>query len=367
MLPFKRSSSNTFDRWYFTIDRPIFYTALMLMVIGLLLDLTVSPYVSIRLGAPPLHFFYHQVAFQMVGFMVILWSSGLSRAKVKQLAHLIFGVGIITIMAILALNYQVKGAKRWIHAFGFSIQPSEFVKVAFPVVIASIWTHFKENPKRRNLILAGVYGLCAGLIILQPDLGMVILLSITFVALMFLLGMRVSWVLVIAILGVILLAVAYFSFNHVRCRIDSFFTTTHHSYQLVKATSALQHGGIFGTGAGNGYFKQYLPDAHTDFIFSVAVEEYGVVFAILLIGLYLFIFFKALKWVSWARYGSFTYISIAGLCIVFITQTFIHIASNIGVIPAKGVTMPFISYGGTSIISTSLLIGILLALGRKRY
>lgn len=366
MPMFKRASSNKLDRWFFTVNKPILITVIVLLIIGVILSLSASPYVAIRVGYDPLHFFYHHIFYSLLSVIVLIAVSFLDREQLKSVVTVIFIINIIAIIIMFIIHIQVKGAERWIRIGGMSIQPSEFVKVCFPMVLASVF----EQVSKKNKIFAYssitcIYGVTTGLIIMQPDLGMAILISCVFVSLLFILEVRLVWLLMFGILGVIGLVAAYLLFSHVHYRIDSFFKDDK-PYQVMKALEALQNGGFFGLGAGEGYFKQYLPDAHTDFIFVVAIEEYGLVFAIILVMLFLYVLltiFNLLKRVK----DYFSYISIIGLTITLMIQLFIHIGSNINLIPTKGMTLPFISYGGTSLIANALLIGSLLVLTKKEY
>lgn len=366
MIIFKRASNNKLDRWFFTVNRPILITVVILLIIGIVLDLSASPYVAIRVGYLPLHFFYRHICYVILSLIVLVTISFLDKEQIRVLATLIFIISIIAIIIMFILHIQVKGAERWIRVAGLSLQPSEFVKVCFPVVLASV---FEQVSKRSKLLayfcITCIYAVTTSLIIMQPDLGMAILISIVFVSLLFILEVRLVWLLLFGILGVMGLIVAYLVFSHVHYRIDSFFKDDK-PYQVMKAIEALQNGGFFGVGAGEGYFKQYLPDAHTDFILVVAIEEYGLVFAVILIILFLYLFliiFNLLKKVK----SYFAYISIIGLTVTLMIQLFIHVGSNINLIPTKGMTLPFISYGGTSLLANALLIGSLLVLTKKEY
>lgn len=368
MLPFKRSSESPFERWYFTTDKTLLVLALLLIVLGLLLNLASSPYVAMRLGLPPMYFFYRQLLFAFGASVLMVSISFLNVEQIKSLGKWLFIGSLVAIAFVLCSQHAVKGAKRWIHLFGFSIQPSEFVKVSFPICLGML---FASRPFGTKLYNEGslwlLYLLSAGIIIMQPDLGMAILVSITFASIMYLTGLRITWLLVLAIAGLMVVSIAYFMFSHVHYRIDSFFNTSHRSYQLIKATSAIQNGGFFGVGSGAGYYKKYLPDAHTDFIFSVLIEEYGAMVAVLLLSVYLYMFFKMLSYLKRFPKNSLQYVAVGGLAVIFIFQALIHIATNVGVIPTKGATLPFISYGGTSMMASALLIGMVLALVRKQY
>lgn len=366
MLPFKRASNNKLDRWFFTVNKPILLLVVILLIIGVVLNLTASPYVAIRLGVDSFYFFYRHIFYVVIALIVLIGTSFLSKKQVQKVAAIIFIVSTLAILLVLLLNVEVKGAKRWIYIFGISLQPSEFVKVCFPVVLASVWQQLSiKNKLSGYLTITVIYIITTGLIIMQPDLGMVILISLVFAAILFLVEVKLVWILLLAILGVISLVISYLVFSHVYYRIDSFFNSTK-PYQVMKALEALQNGGFFGVGPGKGYFKQYLPDAHTDFIFAVAVEEYGLVFAFILLALFGYLFFLGFKVLQRVK-TQFIYISIAGLLVLLMFQAFIHISSNINLIPTKGMTLPFISYGGTSLVANALLVGFLLALSKKEY
>ncbi|MGV3278528.1 FtsW/RodA/SpoVE family cell cycle protein [Rickettsiales bacterium LUAb2] len=366
MLPFKRSSDRKLDRWFWSIDIKIIFTILILLLIGIILDLSASPYVALRLHAYPLYFFVRHILYVFLAVCIMIGMSFLTEEQVKKLGIFIFVMGCLAILATLIFNIEVKGARRWIHLFGFSLQPSEFVKITFPIVLASIWDKLRNKDRlAAYLLMSIVYIMLAGMLIMQPDLGMTILISVIFAGILFITEVSLFWVLLLACLGVVLLVSSYFAFNHVQYRIDTFFSGEK-SYQIEKALEAIADGGFWGVGAGNGLIKEYLPDAHTDFIFAVAVEEYGAIFAIVLIGIYSYLFFRIYKLIKIAN-NNFNYICLIGFLIILIIQTFIHISTNINLIPTKGVTLPFISYGGTSLVSSAILTGFLLSLSRKKY
>lgn len=360
----KRSSNNIISRWFWSIDSHIFTVVLVLLIIGVVLDISASPYVAMRLHAYPLYFVYRHLIYVVLAIITLTFVSFLDEQQVKRLSLIIFILAVLGIFLSLFIGHEIKGSKRWIHILGFSIQPSEFVKVCFPLILANIWTTCKKLGKTASYLIMAILYLCiVSIIIIQPDLGMTILLSTIFITVLFITEINFAWVFLLSIIGLIFLTVSYFSFAHVQYRINTFFSGDQ-SYQVTKALEAIKEGGFTGAGPGMGIVKKYLPDSHTDFIFAVSLEEYGVIFGIILICLYIYLFYRCFKLLA-IENKEFNYISVTGLVITMAIQTFIHMSTNINLLPAKGVTLPFISYGGTSLIANAILIGFVLVLTKK--
>ena len=363
-----RAQRSPIADWWWTIDHLMVASLGMLMVLGLVLTLAGSPPVAERLGLPAFHFVNRQVFFLIPSAILMIATSFLSPRMVRRSALIVFLIGMALIFAALMFGHEVKGARRWI----FGIQPSEFVKPAFVVLVA--WA-FSEGGKRRDvpanlaaiLLLIGTIGP----LMMQPDFGQTMLLSIVWAALFFAAGLHWMWVGGIGGIGVSGAVIAYHFVPHVRARIEKFMDpgigggTPSDTFQVDTAMESFISGGWFGKGPGEGTLKRVLPDAHTDFIFAVTGEEFGVIVCICIAALFCFIVLRGLT-SAMKNEDSFCRFASAGLVMLFGLQSAINMAVNVHLRPAKGMTLPFISYGGSSLISLALTMGFLIAVMRKR-
>jgi cell division protein FtsW len=261
----------------------------------------------------------------------------------------------------------VKGARRWIDFAGISLQPSEFVKPAFIIVVA--WL-FAENTRRAdipgNLFALILLGIMVALLIAEPDFGQTMLIAIAWGALFFMAGVPWIWIAGLAAAAGGGIVAAYLALPHVAGRIDRFITpTSGDTFQIDTAMESILRGGWFGQGPGEGTVKRILPDAHTDFIFAVAAEEFGIILCIALVAVFAVVVLRGLS-KSLRSDQPFVRLSAAGLIVLFGVQSLINMAVNLKLMPAKGMTLPFISYGGSSMIAVALGMGLLLALTRRR-
>ncbi len=274
---------------------------------------------------------------------------------------------ILLMMALPFLGHSAKGAQRWFQLGGFSLQPSEFMK---PALIVLCGWMFSEGQKGEGVpgvsIAFVIYGLAVALLLVEPDVGQTILITIGFGAAFFMAGVPIRWILGMGASALAGAVVIYFSFHHVAQRVQLFLnkdgTDTH---QVDKALQAIANGGLFGRGPGEGVLKRQIPDAHTDFALSAATEEYGLMFMLGLISVFAFVvlrgLFKAMK-----LNDPYEQVAAAGLFVLVGQQTFINVAVNLNLIPTKGMTLPFISYGGSSMLAMGLTMGMALALTRRR-
>jgi cell division protein FtsW len=296
---------------------------------------------------------------------VMLAVSFLSPRQIRRLAVIVFAVSLVMVALTPVLGDEIKGARRWLIVFGVNIQASEFLKPAFVILVA--WL-FGESAKRAdmpaNTMALVLLLMVVTLLVLQPDFGQTMLVALVWGALFFMAGMRVVWVFGIAGMAGAGLVAAYYTVPHVARRIQHFLNpSSGDSFNIDIATESFMRGGWFGRGPGEGTVKRILPESHTDFVFAVAAEEFGVVLCLVLVALYAFIVIRALVR-AMHNDEPFTRFAAAGLAILFGSQAAINIAVNIHLIPAKGMTLPFISYGGSSMISLAYTMGMLLALTR---
>ncbi len=330
-----------------------------LLLIGLVLVFTSSPFVATRIGIDPYYFTKNHIFYMILGFMIMIVLSSVSirYLKLATIAIVLGSLGLMVLVVLFAP--EIKGARRWIYLFGFSIQPSEFLKVSLPVAIALIYENFFQKDKVFTwLLIFLLYLVIIVLLLLQPDFGMSVVITASVFVQYVLTGLNLFFILLFVFFVILFILFAYLIFPHVAFRISSFFSTEE-SYQIAKSIDSFQNGGFLGTGPGRGYVKEFLPDAHTDFIFAVAGEEFGLFMLFLIIGLYIAILYISLKSIK-KQSGLFSVLSIAGLVSVFGLQAILHISSNLNLVPTKGMTLPLISYGGSSILSMAILAGLLL-------
>ncbi len=361
-----RSDRSLLAEWWRTIDRPLMSALLFLALCGLLMSFAASPPVAERIGVDEFHFIKRHAIFFVPTVILMVGLSFLTPRQVRRAALLLFGVSIVMLLATLFLGLEVKGSRRWISLAGFTLQPSEFVKPAFVIVTA--WL-FAENSRRPdipgNLFSIILFGIVAALLVAQPDLGQTMLVAAVWGGLFFMAGMSWIWIAALGALGVSGLLLAYVMFPHVAGRIDRFVSGEGDNFQVETGIEAILNGGWLGRGPGEGTVKNILPDSHTDFSFAVAAEEFGIIACMLLVGLYAFIVLRGLA-KSMKDRDDYVRMSAAGLVLLFGFQSLINIGVNLQLLPAKGMTLPFISYGGSSMLAMAIGMGFLLALTRSR-
>lgn len=361
-----RTDRSLVAEWWRTIDRPLLGVVLLLILTGFLLSFAASPPVAERIGLPPNHFTVRHAIFLVPSIMLMIGLSFLTPKQVRRAAFLLFIVAVPLLLATLFLGVEVKGSRRWISVAGFSLQPSEFVKPAFVIITA--WL-FAENNRRPeipgNLFSIILFGIVGSLLIAQPDFGQTMLVAMVWGALFFMAGMSWIWIGALGGLAVAGMTSAYLFFPHVAGRIDRFITGEGDNFQVETGREAIISGGWLGQGPGEGTVKRYLPDSHTDFTFAVAAEEFGIIACLILVGIFAFIVLRVLSTALRERDG-YVRLAVSGLIILFAVQSMINMMVTLQLMPAKGMTLPFISYGGSSLLSMSILMGFVLALTRTR-
>ena len=362
-----REERNPLSDWWWTVDRPMLGAIIALMLSGIVLSLAASPAVAVRIGLDPFHFFHHHVMFLIPSFIVLIGVSFLSPKQVRRSAMIVFAVSIILIVATLLIGPEVKGARRWITLLGLNIQASESAKPSFVVIAAWLFAESIKKPEMPATSMAVVLLLMfVSLLVMEPDFGQTMLTLMVWGALFFIAGMRMIWVFGLAGAASAGLFLAYLMVPHVAGRIQRFMNpASGDTFQVDTAMEAFSNGGWFGLGPGEGIAKRSLPDSHTDFVFAVAAEEFGIVLCLALLALFAFIVIRALSR-AYANEDMFARFAASGLAIMFGVQAGINMAVNLQLIPAKGMTLPFISYGGSSIVSLAYGVGMMLALTRIR-
>ncbi len=352
--------------WFWTIDRLFMITFVLLMGIGFMLSFAASPAVAERLNLDSFHFVKRHAAFMIPALGVMIGLSFLSPRQVRRTAMVILAVSLLMMVAALFFGIEVKGARRWITIAGISIQPSEFMKPAFVVICAWLFAEHARQPEiPGNLFAIILFGIVAALLVAQPDLGQTILTSIVWGGMFFMAGMPWLWITLLGGIGIAGVFGAYLTLPHVAGRIDRFLTGEGDTFQVDTARQAIIRGDWFGQGPGEGIVKRIIPDSHTDFIFSVAAEEFGIFFCMVLVSIFGFLVLRGLSHAFRER-NDFNRFAVAGLVLLIGTQSMINIGVNLELLPAKGMTLPLISYGGSSMIAICVTAGFILALTRRR-
>lgn len=362
-----RTQRTPFAEWWWTVDRLTLAAIGALMLAGIILLLAASSPVATKLGLDPFHFVSRQVLYLAPAIAIMLGASFLSPRQIRRLALAVFIVSTLLLAATLFVGTEIKGARRWIVLAGLNIQPSEFVKPAFVILIAWLFAESTRRPEMpANSMALALLGLVGALLVMQPDFGQTMLIAMVWGALFFIAGMRIVWVLGLGGSAVVGLGAAYFTVPHVARRLKRFVDpSSGDTFQIDNAVESFLRGGWFGKGPGEGVVKRVLPDSHADFIFAVAAEEFGVILCIAVAALFAFIVMRALSR-AMRNEDPFARFAATGLAVLFGAQSAINMAVNLHLIPAKGMTLPFISYGGSSLLSLAYGMGMLLALTRER-
>ena len=354
--------------WWRSIDRSVFVLIFFLIIIGGLISFAATPPVAQKYNLEPYFFVKKHLFFIPLIFFFICFTSLLSDIGIKRFFLLIFLISIFFIFYSFFSGIEIKGSNRWVSIYGYRFQPSEFLKVSFCIMSAwlfSLNTHFSNI--KNKLISFLLYAFVSVLILLQKDLSMFCVISAIYISQLWIAGLKWKWVGTIALFFAIIFSFSYLVMDHVRRRVDMFFNPQiGDNYQISRSLQAIIEGGFFGKGPGMGTIKDTLPDAHTDFIFAVVAEEFGWVVCLLIIFIFICLIFNVFQRIKESN-DIFAIIAVSGLIIQFGIQIFINIGSTIGLIPTTGVTLPFISYGGSSLLSFGLNMGAILSLTRRKY
>ncbi|MCO5058062.1 MAG: putative lipid II flippase FtsW [Rhizobiaceae bacterium] len=361
-----RTDRGMIANWWWTIDRWFLAAFLGLMGLGILLSFAASPAVAERIGLDSFHFVTRQIVFMIPALGVMLGVSFLDDRQVRRLALVTLVGALVLMVAVLYIGMEVKGSRRWLHILGVSVQPSEYLKPAFVVICAWLFSQNARQPEiPGNLFAMILLGLVVALLVAQPDVGQTMLVIGTWGAMFFMAGLPWMWIGLLAAAAAGLALMAYTVFPHVAERIDRFISGEGDTFQVDMGREALLRGGWFGQGPGEGTVKRVLPDSHTDFVFAVAGEEFGIVLCFVILAIFAFVVLRGLS-IALRERDDFTRYAIGGLVILFGFQSIINIGVNLQLLPAKGMTLPFISYGGSSLIATALSMGFVLALSRSK-
>lgn len=363
---FQRNDTRVLARWWWRVDKSFLICLLLLLAIGMILNLAASPSVAERIGLQPFYFITRHLFMIPLALVSVMGISLLPDKRVKGFVLVAFAMAYALLLLTLVFGSEVKGATRWISLAGFSIQPSEILKPLFAVLTAWILSKKYEGESFRGFLWAGVLYICVVTpLLMQPDLGMSVLISAAVGVQFFLAGLPLILVLGLALTGILGLIAAYFLFHHVQSRVDGFLGSGgSEPYQVQKSLEAFQNGGLFGMGPGEGVVKSQIPDVHSDFIFAAAGEEFGFFMClgiVVLIGiLILHGFLRASR-----EKDLFKLLSVSGILAQIGFQGMINMASTLHLMPTKGMTLPFISYGGSSLLGMAIAMGLLLLMTRR--
>jgi cell division protein FtsW len=362
-----RAQPTVLSEWWRTVDRLTLAAVGVLMLGGIVLCLAASPPVATRLGLDPFHFVNRQVLYLIPAAFVLIATSFLSPREIRRVALAVFAVSLVLTALTPYFGAEIKGARRWLVILGVNIQASEFLKPAFVILIAWLFGESAKRPEMpANSIALGLLVAVIALLVLQPDFGQTMLIALVWGALFYMAGMRLVWVIGLAGAAGAGLIAAFFTVPHVAQRINRFLDpASGDTFNIDIATESFIRGGWFGRGPGEGTIKRVLPEGHTDFVFAVAAEEFGSVLCLILVALFALIVIRALV-KAMASDDQFIRFATAGLAMLFGMQSAINMAVNLHLMPAKGMTLPFISYGGSSLISLAYGMGMLVALTRER-
>ncbi len=367
MIGFSRTDKGMLANWWWTVDRWLLFGLLALIVLGFIMAFAASPSVAHRLELPTYHFAYRQFVFLFLSVIVALGVSIFPPDWLRRIAFIVGVVALLGMVVVLLGGDIIKGARRWIVIFGFSVQPSEFLKPCFIVAVA--WCFALQNTRfnfQGQLLALLIYLVTAGLLLMQPDFGQTVLLTLAWIGLFFISGGSYALIAFMAFLGMCGIIAAFQFFPHVQIRLERFMDpSSGDNFQVNKAVEAIQNGGFLGIGLGDGKVKSVLPDAHTDYVFAVAAEEGGILLGMIIIGVFAAIVLRAM-WRLQQERQHWIQLAATGLVIVFGLQSFFNLAINLNMAPAKGMTLPFISYGGSSLLALAFTMGMILSFTRKR-
>jgi cell division protein FtsW len=368
-MAFSRADTSVLGRWWWTVDRWTLAALMTLIAFGYVMMLAASPAVAERIGASSRHmFFIKQVAYLAMAAALMVAVSLLSVKGVRRFALLGFAAALVLTAATLVVGVEIKGARRWLPIPGLSLQPSEFLKPFFAVVAGWLIAEGKlPGSKVWGATIAVVLFLMVAAILKgQPDIGMLLVVCAVFFAQFFVAGMNLFLVGAVGGLGIAGAIGAYLIFPHVQSRVHRFLDpSSGDSFQVSVALEAFSNGGLLGRGPGEGRVKNVLPDAHADFVFAVAGEEFGMVLCLVILAIFAFIVVRGLMRLL-GETDLFVMLAGTGLLTQFGLQAFVNMASTLHLIPTKGMTLPFVSYGGSSVLAIAIGMGMLLALTRRR-
>jgi cell division protein FtsW len=358
--------NNFINRWWKVIDQQTIIAMVILLAFSLILVTTASPAVANRIGLTDNYFSSRHVVFLALAVIIILTFSLLDKKWIRRLAIFGFLGSLLMLVLVKFYGFEVKGATRWINIGGFSYQPSEFMKPFFAVVTGWILSlhYYEEFPSFKVCFMLFIS--VAALLIIQPDFGMLVMVSAVFGIQLFVAGLPIIWLFIAIFASVFGSIGAYLLLPHVASRINRFLDPVNsENYQITRSLEAFESGGLYGKGPGEGSVKQFLPDSHTDFIFAVAGEEFGAIICLMIIITFAYIVIRILINLLHED-DKFIQIAAIGIISQFGLQAVINMGVSLNLLPTKGMTLPFISYGGSSTLAISIGMGMLLGLTKRK-
>ncbi len=367
----KKSTSGYFARWTKTIDLLNLSLIILLLMLGVLFVTTASPSIAIKKGLTEFYFIKKHYIFVILSIFCLLFFSFISQKGLINISTIGLGISFILLIFVLIQEQKNNGAVRWIQIFGFSLQPSEFLKPFLIVSFANLFSNKinirlgRMNLKSNFFAFLLLFSICI-LLLMQPNFSMIAIIFCVFFSQYFIAGLSIKLASITLISILMFSCTAYFSLPHVKNRISDYLSPNKLNFQIEKSMKAYQEGGILGKGPGEGEIKNSIPDAHTDFIFPVVAEEYGLLACFSIIVIFFTIFFRGLFRVN--KIGEpFSIISCTGFLVLFMFQALINVSVSIRLIPTTGVTLPLISYGGSSLVSMCIALGMMLSLTKRKY
>jgi cell division protein FtsW len=364
---FDRTSLNFIKKWWIDIDKINFFIIFGIIVFGLMMTASSSPVIAKKINVDKFFFLKKQLIFASIATFLMIAISFLSLEKIKAIGIFGLGLTIVLLIGVLFFGSNTKGATRWLSIGGFTLQPSEFAKTFFIILNAFILQKYYFHKWHvRYGISMGLFLLIVSLLILQPDFGMTITFSILWASQLFLYGLPFPFIAILVMVACAGGVGAYIFLPHVEDRINRFLNSSETNYQVERSIDAFVNGSFFGVGPGNGMVKKFIPDVHTDFIFAAVGEEYGILTCMLIIIIFAYFVTRIVKR-AMEEEDLFVYLALCGLMIQFTMQALVNVGVSLGMFPTKGMTLPFISYGGSSMISMAICFGLILAFTKRKY
>ena len=365
-------SSERLNDYWRNIDKSILFSFLALFFLGIFFSFSsTSSLAGERLNKDFYHYFSKHLIFSVFAILVMFTISYLKISFLKKLIIPIFIISLILLFLVPFIGVEIKGAKRWLDLFIFRLQPIELIKPFFVLITAKLIMSGKEKSSNYSYFTSLVVLLIIIILLLnQPDVGQTILMITTWISIVFISGIKISYILFLFVFLIIcsvsLLAIFPEKFGYITQRLNTFFDPTKgDNFQSDKALAAIKQGGLKGQGMGEGILKESVPEAHTDYIIAVITEEFGSIISIFVISIFLYISYKIIKNCI-KNSNENSKIALCGLSSLLIFQTFIHIGVNTSLLPTTGMTLPFLSYGGSSLIGSSILAGVILNFTKNR-
>lgn len=373
---FNREKLNFIERWWLLIDKKVFSLFTLLIFLGCIFSFSFSTIVAERIGIQNYYFFRHQIIFSLISLLAVFAISIMDENLAKKSIFLFFSISFILMLLTPIFGFQTKGAKRWLYILGFSVQPVEFLKPALVLLNAYLLNNFIENKNWNYIVISiMIYFICLILIAKQPDIGNLILISIIFFAQLFLLDIiKIKHCIYMSIILIGLSVTLYLTLPHVSNRIDNFLLSVKNlekaNYQVRRSVMAYQNANWLGRGFLEGNIKNYIPDVHTDFIFPAITEEFGFIISLMILLSYFYIIIRILILATKINYKNknhFIFLTLCGLILIIFLQISINICVSMNLLPTKGMTLPLLSYGGSSLLGTSIIFGYILVFTKKRF